>query len=61
MPVRAGDGVLFADEWILLPLSETTFFSPQDYATVKVMIADGNVKELDWSGLKCPRLGPLEK
>ena len=61
MPVRRRDGALFADEWILLPTSETTFFSPQDYGTVKVIIADGKVTNLDWSGLECPRLGPLEK
>jgi hypothetical protein len=61
MPVRARDGALYADEWILLPTSEDTFFSPQDYGTIKVIIADGKVTELDWSGLKCPRLGPLEK
>jgi CubicO group peptidase (beta-lactamase class C family) len=60
MPVRAQDGALFANEWILLPTSETSFFSPQDYGTIKVMIDDDQVNELDWSGMKCPKLGPLE-
>ncbi len=61
MPVRARDGALYANEWILLPTSEETFFSPQDYGTINVIVADGRVAKLDWSGLECPRIGPLEK
>jgi len=59
MPVRARDGALFANEWILLPISETSFYSPQDYATVSVVGEDASPEALDWAGMNCPRLGPL--
>jgi CubicO group peptidase (beta-lactamase class C family) len=61
MPVRARDGALFADDWILLPTSKTTFFSPQDYGTVKVVLENGTATALDWGGQEYARLGPLEK
>ena len=61
MPVRAKNGALFANEWILLPVSETSFYSPQDYGTVKVVLENGIPTSLDWSGMKCPRIGPLKK
>ena len=60
MPVRARDGALFANDWILLPVSETSFYSPQDYATVSVIGDDTSPEALDWAGMNCPRLGPLE-
>ena len=60
MPVRAKDGALFANDWILLPTSETAFYSPQDYSTVTVKLEDGVPVELDWAGMKCRRLGKLE-
>ena len=61
MPVRSRDGALFANDWILLPTSETSFYSPQDYSTVTVVVEDGEPSALDWSGMQCPRLGSLEK
>ena len=61
MPVRARDGALFANELILLPTSETSFYSPQDYSTVSIEVEDGKPTKLDWAGMNCPRLGPLEK
>jgi CubicO group peptidase (beta-lactamase class C family) len=60
MPVRARDGALFANDWILLPTSETTFFSPQDYGTITVVLNDGTPIAIDWSGMECARLGPLD-
>ncbi len=60
MPVRARDGALFANDWILLPTSETSFFSPQDYGTIIVVVENGTPKSLDWGGMKCSRLGPLD-
>jgi CubicO group peptidase (beta-lactamase class C family) len=59
MPVTARAGALFANNWILLPISETSFFSPQDYATVSVVGDDASPEALDWAGMNCPRLGPL--
>ncbi len=59
MPVRTRDGALFANDWILLPISETSFYSPQDYANVSVISGDTSPEALDWGGMKCPRLGPL--
>ena len=36
--------------WVLIPTSETTFFSPQDYAEITVILAeDGSVERLDWT------------
>ncbi len=60
MPLRARDGALFANDWILLPTSRTTFHSPQDYGSVTVVMEDGQPVALDWSGMQCRRLGELE-
>ncbi|MGI9519104.1 MAG: serine hydrolase domain-containing protein [Pirellulaceae bacterium] len=60
MPVRFRDGALYANDWMLLPISETRFFSPQDYATVEVVLDDDNPVALDWAGMECKRLGPLD-
>lgn len=47
--VRPQDGVLVADDWVLVPTSKTTFFSPQDYAVVEVILDDkGEPLRLDW-------------
>lgn len=36
--------------WLLIPTSERTFFSPQDYAEISVVLApDGAVERLDWT------------
>jgi CubicO group peptidase (beta-lactamase class C family) len=48
MEVRQGQ--LYSSQWLLLPTSSTTFFSPQDYATVTVVFGDaGRVASLDWA------------
>lgn len=37
--------------WVMIPVGESRFFSPQDYAIVEVTRdAAGNVKALDWGG-----------
>ncbi len=47
--LRVVDGTLRANDWLLLPLSQTEFFSPQDYARIKVVVDDaGEVERLDW-------------
>ena len=55
------DGQLWASGWLLIPTSETTFFSPQDYAEVAVVFdAQGAVERLDWAppgnNWPCPKL-----
>ena len=36
--------------WLLVPTSESTFFSPQDYAEIAVVVGqDGSVERLDWT------------
>ena len=36
--------------WLLIPTSDTTFLSPQDYAQIEVIAAeDGSVERLDWT------------
>lgn len=58
LPVRAVDGGLRIGEWILIPRGERTFFSPQDYAEVRVVLDDeGLVSHLDWAGQRMPRVG----
>lgn len=35
--------------WILIPTSETTFFSPQDYSIINIIFSDdGTVERMDW-------------
>jgi hypothetical protein len=36
-------------DWLLIPTGSDSFFSPQDYAEVKVLLAkDGSVEALQW-------------
>jgi CubicO group peptidase (beta-lactamase class C family) len=47
--VRAHDGTLWANEWVLLPMAEGGFFSPRDYGKVRgVAGPDGRIERLDW-------------
>lgn len=59
MAIETREGALFANEWILLPVSETSFFSPQDYATVRIVGQREVPEALDWDGMQCPRIGPI--
>lgn len=64
IPVTTRDGLLWAGEWMLVPTSESTFFSTRDYGTVRVARdSTGAVAGLDWTQkgqpFRCPRLGPL--
>jgi CubicO group peptidase (beta-lactamase class C family) len=44
------DGEVRMSGWLLVPTSERTFFSPQDYGEVTVVIDDaGEVERLDWA------------
>lgn len=43
------DSVASLGSWLLYVTSDSTFFSPQDYATVRVVLAaDGTVEALQW-------------
>lgn len=43
--------------WLLIPTSETSFFSPQDYAEIAVVMhEDGSVERLDWNNHPMPRV-----
>ena len=47
--VRARDGVLWANNWVMLPSADGSFFSPRDYGTVRgVKGPDGRIERLDW-------------
>lgn len=64
--VHAEDGGLRIGEWILVPVGEHTFVSPQDYATVRVVLGDdGRPERLDWTSggtiSELPWSGPLEE
>lgn len=44
-----GDAVSMSG-WLLIPTSETTFFSPQDYGEIAVVRRDdGSIERLDWT------------
>jgi len=50
MPVHVGDGGLYVDQWFLIPTSDTTFFSPQDFGTVTARFGeDGQITHFDWA------------
>lgn len=64
LELSVNDGVVDMSGWTLVPVSQTSFFSPQDYARVSVVLAgDGSVERLDWEiggeVYPMPRLGPL--
>ena len=49
LTVRALDGALLVNDWLLLAQSDTEFFSPQDYGRVRLRLsAQGAVEGLDW-------------
>jgi len=49
LDVRPEHGALRVGDYLLVPTSETTFFSPQDYAMVTVVLDDaGKPIRLDW-------------
>jgi CubicO group peptidase (beta-lactamase class C family) len=62
LTVNEREKVMYSSDWLLIPTSETTFFSPQDYARVKVVLAEpgGEVERLDWMAgdqtWPCPRV-----
>jgi CubicO group peptidase (beta-lactamase class C family) len=56
--------VLRANDWVLVPTGERLFYSPQDYAEVRVVLNDaGQPERLDWimdgKPHACPRIGDL--
>jgi hypothetical protein len=47
--VSVRNGVLWANDWVLLPSTDGSFFSPRDYGTLRgVKGADGRIERLDW-------------
>jgi D-alanyl-D-alanine carboxypeptidase len=64
LTITERSGVLWADDWMLVPTSDSTFFSPVDYGTVDVAHdSTGALAGLDWiqggRPYRCPRVGPL--
>lgn len=50
LDLRVIDGRVRLTGWLLIPISTTTFFSPQDYAEIEVVLdEDGEVTRLDWT------------
>jgi hypothetical protein len=65
LELRVVDGQVMMEEWLLVPTSERTFFSPQDYAEIEVVIDDdGQPVRLDWTigdqTYELPKVGDLE-
>lgn len=49
LELRVTDGRVTMDDWLLIPVAKSTFFSPQDYAEITVVQRDdGSVERLDW-------------
>lgn len=67
LTVRRDEDGLRANDWMLLPLSATAFFSPQDYSRVEFVTGEGGavVERLDWivgeRAVPMRRVGPLEE
>jgi hypothetical protein len=50
LEVRARDGVLWSNDWVMQPVSATRFFSPRDYGDVTAVAGpSGRVERLDWT------------
>jgi len=63
MDVRVAFGGLLVDQWYLVPTSDTSFFSPQDFGTVTAVFGpDGAVQRFDWvsagGAIAMTRVGP---
>jgi hypothetical protein len=60
-------GRVLMDDWLLVPTSPTTLFSPQDYAVIEVVRDEtGAVTHLDWhmggQTFELPRVsGPADR
>ena len=49
LKLRVVDGRVQMEDWLLIPTSKTTLFSPQDYAVIEVVVGEGGrVERLDW-------------
>lgn len=64
LELRIVEGRVLIDDWLLIPTSKTTLFSPQDYAQIEAVLdEDGQVTRLDWTTdgqtYPLPRLGSL--
>ena len=50
LELRVIDGRVRMNDWLPIPTSSTTLFSPQDYAEIEVVFdKDGGVSRLDWT------------
>jgi CubicO group peptidase (beta-lactamase class C family) len=50
LSLKVEGGEVRMSGWLLIPTSESTFFSPQDYGEIAVVRAeDGSVERLDWA------------
>lgn len=64
IPFRVAGGRLWADGWILIPLGDGRFFSPQDYVTLEAVGGgDGPPRRWNWitdrGTAEAPRTGDL--
>ncbi len=63
LELRVVGGRVQMNDWLLIPTSETTLFSPQDYAEIEVVFDEsGEVERLDWTTggqtYPLPKVGP---
>ena len=61
LSARVGDDALYMDDWVLIPIGEGRFYSPQDYGTLEFERDEaGTLVALNWSGFRMPRVGSLD-
>lgn len=66
LPFEVHDGALWANDWPLWATSDTSFYSPRDYATVtQARDSTGAITGFTWSiaghPYPCPRTGSLDR
>ncbi len=50
LELRVVNGAVLMNDWLLIPTAAATFFSPQDYAEIEVVLGEGGeVERLDWT------------
>jgi len=62
LSVRLQRGVLYSNDWVMLPTSDGAMFSPRDYGLVRAVAGkDGRIERLEWTQgsqvYPAPRLG----
>jgi hypothetical protein len=63
LSVHLKDGVLYSNDWVMLPTTDGAMFSPRDYGLIRAVAGkDGSIERLDWTQgsqvYPAPRVAP---